>query len=243
MSDKACRSCRQWKPYTEFSKDSTHGDGYSSWCKECRGRSHLEWRKKNLEANKEKKKQYYYENRTRILSQRNVARNGARYLARLRQEVYNHYGNKCYCCGLDDPRFLTVEHLSNDGCTVKHKGGKRVSGTTMYKGIIENGFPVDIALACYNCNCGRSKHGQGGICPHRQSLPLACRKETFFIDLAEERINSDHYQFPSYVPDEIRHSRIEILEAEWTEKSRREVRGKQPKRRMLKVDKLIKLKS
>jgi len=241
MSEKACRRCREWKPFSEFCKRSSSKDGYNNSCKDCRAKTNLVWRRANIEENKQKKREYYYQNRDRILRDRNVARNNARYFAKLKQEVYNHYGNRCYCCGLDDPRFLSIEHLNNDGFTQTYRSGRKVSGTTMYKGIIDNDFPADIVLACYNCNCGRAHHDRNGKCPHSEQLPEGFRKETYFLDLVDRRIDEGAYTFPSYVPEDIKVDNDEKWTANSVEKNRRSNASVRQKKRLnLALDELIK---
>lgn len=34
----------------------------------------------------------------------------------------------------------------------------------MYRWAILNGFPDELQLLCFNCNCGRQRNG--GVCPH-----------------------------------------------------------------------------
>ena len=85
------------------------------------------------------------------------------------QQIRNGYGGKCNCCGESNPLFLTIDHVNNDG--YKHRGrndGKYKIGSFSghyYKTIIKAGFPDDLQLLCYNCNCGRARNK--GICPHK----------------------------------------------------------------------------
>lgn len=85
----------------------------------------------------------------------------------LRTRVIKSLGGKCYCCGLDDIRFLTIEHLNNDGNQDRWPSGRRVTGLRMLKKIIERGFPEGVTVACYNCNCARQYAGKGELCPHK----------------------------------------------------------------------------
>ncbi len=74
--------------------------------------------------------------------------------------VIDHYGGKCKCCGEDNPDFLTLDHVKNDGW--KHR--KEV-GDEMYGWAIKNGFPDNLQLLCYNCNYAK---GKLGYCPHER---------------------------------------------------------------------------
>ena len=81
------------------------------------------------------------------------------------QEVFNHYGARCACCGETEPMFLTVDHVNNDGYLLRKANGRRaVEAGSLYRLIIRQGFPEDYQVLCYNCNCG--KHRNGGVCPH-----------------------------------------------------------------------------
>lgn len=78
---------------------------------------------------------------------------------KLRKIIYLHYGNKCNCCGLDDVRFLTIDHVNNDGCKEKSR-----NNLTLLSRIIRNNFPTNFQLLCWNCNGAKSVNG--GTCPH-----------------------------------------------------------------------------
>lgn len=77
-------------------------------------------------------------------------------------EIYQHYGNRCVCCGECNRLFLTIDHVDNDGSVHREKYG---SGTPFYKWIKSNGYPDSLQILCYNCNCGRARNG--GVCPHK----------------------------------------------------------------------------
>lgn len=70
--------------------------------------------------------------------------------------VFEHYGNKCTCCDLDDIDFLTIDHINNDGYK-----DRRLN----YQTVIKRNFPTDLQLLCWNCNLGKAMNG--GICPHQ----------------------------------------------------------------------------
>jgi hypothetical protein len=91
-------------------------------------------------------------------------------LARLRNQIYGHYGRRCSCCGLGDELFLSIDHVNGNG----NKQRTSLGGTRgFYKWLIENEFPNDVQIMCFNCNMGRYRN-KGG-CPHNDlpSLNLA----------------------------------------------------------------------
>lgn len=82
-----------------------------------------------------------------------------------KRRVLEAYGGRCVCCGEDNPIFLSIDHINNDG----HKHRKTIgrSGSSLYKWLIERNFPKDnFQLLCFNCNLG--KRVNGGVCPHQQ---------------------------------------------------------------------------
>lgn len=77
---------------------------------------------------------------------------------RLRQMILDVYGRSCACCGETIERFLTLDHIHNDGV----HDGKR--GMPFYVRLKNAGFPKTVRVLCFNCNCGRALNG--GVCPH-----------------------------------------------------------------------------
>ncbi len=86
---------------------------------------------------------------------------------RLKREVLIAYGGiKCSCpkCNekSNDIRFLTIDHIDNDGYRHRKKLGS--GGSTLYRWLKKNNFPPGYRVLCFNCNSAR--HLNGGICPH-----------------------------------------------------------------------------
>jgi hypothetical protein len=71
------------------------------------------------------------------------------------------YGGKCACCGEDDIRFLSLDHVNNDGS--EHR--KTLRDNQILANAVANYQPDKYQILCYNCNCGRSSNG--GVCPHK----------------------------------------------------------------------------
>lgn len=80
-------------------------------------------------------------------------------LQQKRLEVIKAYGGKCNCCGEKAERFLSIDHINNDG---KQEHGR---GLAFYYRIIKEGFPDRLTILCFNCNIGRALNG--GVCPHK----------------------------------------------------------------------------
>jgi len=76
------------------------------------------------------------------------------------------YGKVCACCGQDDPRFLTLDHIKNDGG--EHR--KKMSNHQIYCDATSNYQPERYQLLCYNCNMARHFNigiDGIGVCPHK----------------------------------------------------------------------------
>ena len=82
---------------------------------------------------------------------------------RNRMQVVAHYGSKCACCKETNPKFLSIDHINNDGAAHYRQDP---SSMALAEWLLKHNFPDGFRLLCYNCNCGR--HYNGGICPHEE---------------------------------------------------------------------------
>lgn len=85
----------------------------------------------------------------------------------LRRDIYEHYGNKCACCGESDVRFLSIDHVNNNGAEERRQSRSRFTGVGICRHIQRNNYPTDYQLLCFNCNFAK---GIYGTCPHRLDL-------------------------------------------------------------------------
>lgn len=79
----------------------------------------------------------------------------------LRQAAFDAYGRECACCGETVERFLTFDHVNNDGADHRRSVGQ---GAPMWRWMRDNEYPPVFQTMCGNCNIGR--HINGGNCPH-----------------------------------------------------------------------------
>lgn len=101
-------------------------------------------------------------------SPQGVLRRAQRY-QELRNKVIKEYGGKCSCCGITEPKFLTIDHINNDGA--KERKSLGLKGKKMYSFLVREGFPKGkYQLLCYNCNCTKGFYGK---CPHEDSVDPA----------------------------------------------------------------------
>jgi hypothetical protein len=85
------------------------------------------------------------------------------YQRELKQEIINHYGGCCVCCGEKMLEFLAIHHVNRDG----YKDGRRRGGYTFYLRIKRENFPENLEPLCHNCNMGIEAND--GICPHKEN--------------------------------------------------------------------------
>lgn len=86
-------------------------------------------------------------------------------LKEIKNLIFDAYGSICACCGEDEKGFLSIDHVNNDGAEFrKKKPGFKKINYNYYKWIVDNNFPKDLQLLCFNCNLGKALNG--GICPH-----------------------------------------------------------------------------
>lgn len=85
------------------------------------------------------------------------------------RDILNLYGGKCACCGELNPKFLTIDHVNNDGYAERRtSGATNKGGYTFYIRILKLGYiRNDLQVLCYNCNMGKARNG--GVCPHAQN--------------------------------------------------------------------------
>lgn len=140
---------------------------------------------------KPRKREWYLENKERILNERRnnpklrekilvnhrLWRDNNRdkwhkycrkYRDKLTLKVLTHYGGKCYCCGETNILFLTIDHINNNGAKERRSISGINVGTnnlSVYRLIVKNNYPDTYRVACYNCNCGRERNN--GVCPHK----------------------------------------------------------------------------
>lgn len=80
-----------------------------------------------------------------------------------RNQILDHYGRACACCGEVIEDFLTLDHKNNDGA--EHR--RQIGGISQtYSWVVRNNFPPEFQILCANCQMGKAKND--GVCPHRK---------------------------------------------------------------------------
>ena len=114
------------------------------------------WRAANREKHSESQRKWQAANRERALEVGRVS--AVKRRERLRAELISAYGGSCTCCGESNPVFLTIEHIGG------RQGRPRNEPVSEMARLKKAGWPSEVTLFCYNCNCGSWRNG--GVCPH-----------------------------------------------------------------------------
>lgn len=85
--------------------------------------------------------------------------------AGLRSKALSFLGGECACCHVTEPTFLTVDHVNNDGSSLRKTDH---CGTPwFYKRLLSSVLDSRLyQTLCWNCNY--SKHVGDGICVHNR---------------------------------------------------------------------------
>lgn len=158
-----CNICKIRKDNSEFHIYKRRGTTQlQATCKACHIAYNIKWREENNETFNASRR----ENRKENLEYFRAQEKG--WNQELREEFIKAYGSCCNCCGEDNPRFLSIDHI--DGKGKEHRlelRGKDRGGNTnsVLRELRRRGWPKDnYQLLCYNCNFGKAQNNN--ICPH-----------------------------------------------------------------------------
>lgn len=186
---KTCPRCRVEKPEGEF---YVYKNGkFASYCTPCRKEYSRKASRENRAAANERARRYRekhpekarqsvrdWQARNPEVTERHyqkwVENHRKDWLAgnrkKIRDEVFAAYGGYvCACCGEDEPMFMTIDHINNDGNIHRRELAMIVGngGTAFFAWLRRNKFPSGFQVLCRNCNWG--KHINKGVCPHQTS--------------------------------------------------------------------------
>jgi hypothetical protein len=63
---------------------------------------------------------------------------------------------------------LNIDHINGAGN--QHRQDADVKRLGLTRWLVENGFPTEFRLLCFNCNHGR--YHNGGVCPHKDEAQI-----------------------------------------------------------------------
>ena len=168
---KQCNKCKRFLPETEFRLRKKGKKKLHNQCKECCKQYYYENKEKllekqkeynnrNKEKNKKRKKEWYNKNRERILKREKER------MKTIRTDVLSHYSNetmKCALCGCDDIDILDIDHINGGGCKQRRDMNFKNSDQ-LFRWLIKNNYPPEFRVLCKNCNW---KEGLSTRFPHR----------------------------------------------------------------------------
>lgn len=149
---KTCTKCGTENELSGFYPKKAGRFGVASECKEC--------------TKKRSKARQHGPNRALVLAKSNEYSKAKHY--RIKDAVFAAYGGyKCACCSETERKFLTLDHVKNDGASFRRMiaGNRQAAGGTTYRWLAAHGFPAGYQVLCMNCNHG--KRMNNGICPHQ----------------------------------------------------------------------------
>lgn len=167
MEERKCKTCEEVKPIEEFNQVGDRWNSRRHECKSCESTRKKNWYNQNID--RVRKQQAERLKQVRGHRGQETKRKNAEYQKRYRDKlkaiVYAAYGNRCACCGEAEVRFLSIDHVDNDGF-INRKAGFDNCTTSLMGRIKREGFPPSFQLLCMNCNHGKSRNN--GVCPHKE---------------------------------------------------------------------------
>lgn len=136
---------------------------------------HKQYREKNKDKLNKKRREYFQTHKNESLKKCKEYRDNHKEEIKivyqqkhqkLRLLCIVHYGDdppKCACCGESNIKFLTIDHINNDGAEHRNEIGR----SKLYSWLIKNNFPEGFQVLCMNCNWGKAQNK--GVCPHGEN--------------------------------------------------------------------------
>ena len=183
MEVKQCSKCKEIKLLSAFTKNPQQKSGYHPSCKDCR----KAWYDKDGHGRELAKQSYWkdpqkarnatrqflidHPDKAKQYRDKHYAKCREKCLAasantrqRYRDDAFSAYGGySCACCGETNPKFLTIDHISN---ATREERKHQKTGWLFYRWVKKQGYPLGYQVLCYNCNLGRARNQ--GICPHKE---------------------------------------------------------------------------
>jgi len=145
MDMKVCSKCGVEKEYSLFNRDRSKASGYRSWCKTCDNINSRVQYNKDPQARRDKRKEYYYENREDEIQKRGEFR---------KNNVDMHRGHKYrQLYGITLEQFEEMRTLQNCSCAIC---GKHESQNKNKKLFVDHDHDTGNVreLLCHGCNTG-----------------------------------------------------------------------------------------
>lgn len=145
MDMKVCSKCGVEKESSLFNRDRSKASGYRSWCKTCDNINSRVQYNKDPQARRDKRKEYYYENREDEIQKRGEFR---------KNNVDMHRGHKYrQLYGITLEQFEEMRTLQNFSCAIC---GKHELQNKNKKLFVDHDHDTGKVreLLCHGCNTG-----------------------------------------------------------------------------------------
>lgn len=160
MENKLCSQCNQWKPIESFSIAFENVNFKNGY-------------KQNNKRKNRCKTCYAKRERLKLII-----------------DAFNALGWTCSCCGEDDIRFLSLDHIEGNGGQQRKE--LNLNCQQIYRLARQQGFPKDKwQILCMNCNSARWQFD--GICPHRLGKKEEYKQEQIdFINHSDQSFRQNY---------------------------------------------------
>ena len=154
-----------------FYKRNGTKDGVRNECKECKNKINGKYIRENKDKiNAYNRKRYNIDIELSRKYNREKGRKnkeqrdkyGLNYRQLINKKLLELYNNKCCCCGETEPKFLSLDHINNNGNKERKTMTNQTIKVRILKGILSKKY---YQILCHNCNQGR--YLNGGMCPHK----------------------------------------------------------------------------
>ena len=174
---RTCKKCGVPKPLEKFPVADHARGSRRHECHECYKLRHKSYYSADRKRYRQRSTEAYYAKRQAwLLTSEGIEwrrEHQKVYNARLRQNALDAYGRECACCGEDIERFLTIDHVKDDGKNMRLEHG---TGIQFHRWLKRQKYPDGFQILCFNCNIGRSLNG--GKCPHKEGSTTILKGST-----------------------------------------------------------------
>ena len=170
---KRCSQCKRRKPLREFYFVGEPCGRYRRGdCRACVNERLRRQTERSKEWLRDHCRAWFHKHRRLLASANAVVTPKLSPYYRLQHEAIMAYGGYCCtCCGIDEPFFLTIDHVDGNGGKQRRKTG---TGTPFYSWLRDHSYPPGFQVLCSNCNHGRYRNG--GTCPHEYRVKRCAEK-------------------------------------------------------------------
>jgi hypothetical protein len=102
----------------------------------------------------------------------------------VRLKVITLYGGRCVCCGIDNLKYLQLDHKNNDGHIERKALPPSIRGGRFFKLVLSQEKRDDLQVLCANCHnakryggCTEEDHAKKNSLPQNTSSSMVARDD------------------------------------------------------------------